>query len=72
MEDGLISRASTSIDQGVGLRVVVGDQVGYAFTEDLTLDSMLGAAQTAAAIAQGTPITAPRYLTTERRATSTK
>ena len=56
MEDGLISEASASIDQGVGLRVVVGDQVGYAFTEDLTLDAMLGAARTAAAIAQGAAV----------------
>jgi TldD protein len=53
MEDGLISAASTGVDQGVGLRVVRGDQVGYAFTEDLTLESMIGAARTAAAIAQG-------------------
>nr|MCU0711392.1 TldD/PmbA family protein [Pirellula sp.] len=53
MEDGLVSSASTNIDQGVGLRVVIGDQVGYAFTEDLTLESMLGAAKTAAAIAKG-------------------
>jgi TldD protein len=56
MEDGLISEAAASIDQGVGLRVVVGDQVGYAFTEDLTLESMLGAARTAAAIAQGVAV----------------
>ncbi|MCA9150158.1 MAG: TldD/PmbA family protein [Planctomycetales bacterium] len=53
LEDGLISRASTAIDQGAGLRVVMGDQVGYAFTEDLTLESMIGAAKTAAAIAKG-------------------
>jgi TldD protein len=53
LEDGLVSSASTGIDQGVGLRVVLGDQVGYAFTEDLTLESMLGAAKTAAAIAKG-------------------
>lgn len=53
LEDGLVSSASTGIDQGVGLRVVVGDQVGYAFTEDLTFESMLGAARTAAAIAKG-------------------
>lgn len=53
MEDGLISAATTGVDQGVGLRVVMGDQVGYAFTEDLTLESMLGAAKTAAAIAKG-------------------
>lgn len=52
MEDGIIHKANTSVDQGVGLRVVIGDQVGYAFTEELTREAMLGAARTAAAIAQ--------------------
>ena len=51
LEDGLISRASSSIQQGVGIRIVIGDQTGYAFTEDITLQSMLTAGQTAAAIA---------------------
>ncbi len=60
LEDGLISRASTTVDLGVGLRVVVGDQVGYAYTEDLSEESMLGAARVAAAIATGsTPATLP-------------
>jgi len=59
MEDGIISRASSSVDQGVGLRVVVGDQTGYAFTEDLSLEAMLGAARTAASIAHGTRQVAP-------------
>jgi len=59
MEDGIISRASSSVDQGVGLRVVVGDQTGYAFTEDLSLESMLGAARTAASIAHGSKAVAP-------------
>lgn len=59
MEDGIISRASSSVDQGVGLRVVVGDQTGYAFTEDLSLAAMLGAARTAASIAHGTQRVAP-------------
>jgi TldD protein len=53
MEDGLISEATSSIEQGVGLRVVVGDQVGFAFTEDLTEEAMVAAARTAAAIASG-------------------
>jgi TldD protein len=63
LEDGLVCAASTGIDQGVGLRVVVGDQVGYAFTEDVTLESMLGAARTAAAIAKGShrPIPPQRF-----------
>jgi TldD protein len=59
MEDGIISRASSSVDQGVGLRVVVGDQTGYAFTEDLSLEAMLAAARTAASIAHGSKVVAP-------------
>lgn len=53
-EDGIISRASSELDLGVGLRAVVGDQVGYAYTEELTLESMMAAARTASAIAKGT------------------
>ncbi len=60
MEDGIISRASSSVDQGVGLRVVVGDQTGYAFTEDLSLEALLAAARTAASIAHGGGAAAPR------------
>jgi len=52
LSDGKVNRAHTSIDLGVGVRVVVGDQVGYAYTEELELGSMLRAAATAAAIAR--------------------
>ena len=31
-----VSRASSSLDLGMGVRVVVGDQVGYSFSEDLS------------------------------------
>jgi TldD protein len=40
LEDGDVNRAYSSIDLGVGIRVVVGDQTGYAFTEELTLGSV--------------------------------
>jgi TldD protein len=60
MEDGIVSRANSGISQGVGLRVVIGEQTGYAFTEDLTLPSMLAAASTAAAIANGNSVVAPQ------------
>ncbi|MGI9203807.1 MAG: TldD/PmbA family protein [Woeseiaceae bacterium] len=60
MEDGIVSRANSGITQGVGLRVVIGEQTGYAFTEDLTLTSMLAAAQTAAAIANGVAVVPPQ------------
>ncbi len=62
LEDGIVSKASSSVDQGVGLRVVIGDQVGYAYTEELTLEAMLTAARTAAAIAKaGAPVPAPPH-----------
>jgi len=60
LEDGIVSSANSDIKQGVGLRVVIGDQTGYAFTEDLTMPSMLAAARTASAIASGSQIAAPQ------------
>jgi len=60
MEDGIISQANSRVMQGVGLRVVIGEQTGYAFTEDLALTSMLAAARTAAAIANGSGTVPPQ------------
>jgi TldD protein len=54
LSDNKVNRASTHVDLGVGVRVVVGDQVGYAYTEDLSRDAMTRAAQLAAEIAAGT------------------
>ena len=62
LEDGIISRASTGVDRGVGIRVVVGDQTGYAYSEDIDLPSMLKAAATAASIAAGGGGTPPQSL----------
>ncbi|HNH45908.1 MAG TPA: TldD/PmbA family protein [Myxococcota bacterium] len=59
LEDGIVSQASSRIDQGVGLRVVVGDHTGYAFTEDLSLEAMRAAAKSAAAIAKAGPARLP-------------
>lgn len=53
LEDGKVDRASGSIDMGVGIRTVKGDQTGYGFTQELTEESMLAAAATAATIADG-------------------
>ncbi len=64
MEDGTINRASAQVDLGVGLRVVVGQQVGYAYTEDLTTEAMLSAARSAAAIAKGAPPNLPAAFAT--------
>jgi TldD protein len=53
LEDGSVNRAFTSVELGVGVRVVKGDQTGYGFTEDLTHEGVKLAAKTAAAIADG-------------------
>lgn len=52
LSDHAVNRAHTSIDLGVGVRVIVGDQVGYAYTESLAEADILRAARTASAIAR--------------------
>jgi TldD protein len=59
MSDRKVNRAHTSTDLGVGVRVVVGDQTGYAYTEDLSPESVARAARTAAEIARGAITHAP-------------
>ena len=51
LEDGKVSRASSDVALGVGIRCVEGDQIGYGFTQQLNEASMLAAARTAATIA---------------------
>jgi TldD protein len=51
LRDGEVNAVSANIDFGVGIRVVIGDQTGYAYTENITLDEMLKAAKTASRIA---------------------
>lgn len=53
LEDGAVNRAFTSVALGVGVRVVQGDQTGYAYTEELTRERVCEAAATAAAVANG-------------------
>lgn len=51
LRDGEVNRVSSNIDYGVGIRVVIGDQTGYAYVENTSLPDMLHAARTAASIA---------------------
>ncbi len=51
LEDGKVNRAYSNIDYGVGIRVLKGDQTGFAYTETTALDDMLNAAKLAANIA---------------------
>lgn len=51
LEDHKVNSAYSNITSGVGIRVLKGDQTGYAYSEDLTQEAMLKAAKTAANIA---------------------
>jgi TldD protein len=55
MEEDIIKDSSRSISLGMGVRVVAGEQTGYGYTNDLTLEKMKKTALTAAAIAAGRP-----------------
>jgi len=59
LEDGEVNRASTVVELGVGVRAVRGDQTGYAYTEELTLDAVKSAGATAAVVASGPARGAP-------------
>jgi len=50
-EQEAVKTASRSVTLGVGVRVIQGDAIGYAYTEDLSTDAMRRAADTAARIA---------------------
>jgi len=60
LEDGIVNRAYGNIKLGVGIRTVKGDQVGYGFTQELTEESMLAAAATAATIADSNSVAPAR------------
>jgi TldD protein len=55
LSDHKVNQVNTHVDLGMGVRVVVGDQVGYAYSEELTPESLVAAARAAAEIASGTP-----------------
>ncbi|MDR0311679.1 MAG: TldD/PmbA family protein [Acidobacteriota bacterium] len=59
LQDGEVNRASSDIQYGVGIRVVAGDQTGYAYVENVSMDEMLKAARTASRIASGSAKTPP-------------
>ena len=59
LQDRAVNRASSDIQYGVGIRVVAGDQTGYAYVENVSLNEMLNAARTASRIASGSAKTPP-------------
>ncbi len=55
LQDGRIHDASCGVMTGVGIRVVVGESAGYAFSDDLGIDALLHAAESASLIARTAP-----------------
>jgi len=52
VEDGKVKEGVFSIDQGVGVRAVVGEKTGFAYADQLDAESLLDAAQAARGIAK--------------------
>ncbi len=53
MEAGRIERVNSGLDVGAGIRVLSGDATAYAYTNDITKDGLLEAAQIASHAAKG-------------------
>ncbi len=56
LQGSVIDRSSVDVLQGVGMRVVLGENTGFAFTEDLSLSGMLVTARMAATTISGEPV----------------
>ena len=66
LRDGTVNRAASNIDFGMGVRVLSGDQTGYAYVENISLQDMLNAAKTAARIANSSAGHSPVDLTEDK------
>jgi TldD protein len=59
MEESRFKSAEFGVSQGAGVRVISGDKTGYAYTEEITEEALLGAAEVASYIARGSPMREP-------------
>ena len=57
IRDHMVNSVGSHIDYGVGIRVIKGEQTGYAYSESTEIKEMEDAARTAAAIADKDLIT---------------
>ena len=53
IDEGIVKSASEGVELGVGVRVLVGERTGYAYSDDLSPDKIRKAARVAARIATG-------------------
>jgi TldD protein len=52
IEEGIVKSGSFSIDQGVGVRAVVGDKTAFAYSDEINLSALLDSAKAVRSIAR--------------------
>ncbi|KAF1725348.1 metalloprotease TldD [Pseudoxanthomonas japonensis] len=62
VEDGIVKDGAHSIEQGVGVRAISGEKTGFAYSDDINAQALLGAAKSARAIARDGAAHTPRTL----------
>ena len=65
LENSKLERVKTGYDLGVGVRVITGEQVSYAYTDDVSLESLLETAKVAGSASQGQSKVSIADLTTQ-------
>ena len=68
MEESKFKSAVLGISRGAGVRVILGDKTGYAYTDEITEDKLLRAAEVASFVARGGKAAKPVNVRTEARA----
>jgi TldD protein len=53
LEDGIVKEGAHSIDRGVGIRGIAGEKTGFAYSDEITRETLMEAASSARSIARG-------------------
>jgi TldD protein len=67
LEEGKFKSAVFGISQGAGVRVISGDKTGYAYTDEISQDKLLRAAEVASYVARGGTTVKPVDIKEEKR-----
>jgi len=67
LEEGMFKSAVFGISQGAGVRVLSGDKTGYAYTDEITQEKLIRAAEVASFVARGAKTIKPVDIKAETR-----
>src|SRR6202007_2278622 len=62
IDEGIVKSASQGVELGVGVRVLIGERTGYAYSDDLSPEKIRKTARVRAHIAGGRPTVAKSAL----------